>query len=128
MDHDTGWKLRLYRCWLHEFNGVDQSVPVGTVEETTDYDGSPISVTVPADGLAADLAAHGQPNDAVCAAQSAGGSQTIRFDDCADDGFFATSAYGSTRTITGSFTWTNRVGAYNVDVGVPIQCGGGRCS
>jgi hypothetical protein len=114
------------------FTGVDQSTPLGTSQQSSDYQGAPISLTVPTNGLSFDFAVAAK-NSTGCGDLVPGGSQIERTpappNDCANAGGGASfELSGSTRATTGNLSWTFVLDEYAFQIGAPINAaavGGG---
>lgn len=103
------------------FTGAHQTTPVGTRQDSTAYDATPISLTIPANGLGADfvMAQNATPG---CDDLVPVGSHTERFDACADNGAGNSEQIAaSTGTSSGAFEWSGPSGAYAFQLGVPIN-------
>jgi hypothetical protein len=105
------------------FTGVDQVTPLGSASTSVDYSSSPVNITVPANGLGYDVAANYNQTPDPVGAQTAGGSQTKRFDAAFDDGGSGdnTALFSSTRSTSGTFTWASPGGQFEAQIGVPIN-------
>lgn len=102
------------------FTGVDQTTPIGTRQDSTDWGGAPISLTIPTNGMGANFVA--AITAAVgCSDMVAVGGHTERFDGCDGPAGSATELAGATSTATGSLQWSGEGDAWALQVGVPIN-------
>jgi hypothetical protein len=105
------------------FTGVDQTTPLGSVVSNNTNDPMFLSITVPTNGMALDLAVSGRGYDCSAPLTVTASGQSSAFWDCgnAGGGGGDTQGMGSTRSTSGTMSWTGAAGAYVAQMAVPIN-------
>lgn len=102
------------------FTGVDQTTATGTTSTSTDWETSPVNMTVPSNGLSVDFATSINSTPACTYNETASGGTEID-EDCYDAGAdSSTSIFSSYRSTSGTHGWTSP-GGYLMQVGIPIN-------
>jgi hypothetical protein len=100
------------------FTGADQTTPLGTAQTSTTISTGISSVTVPTNGLALDSIFEAT---GTCDTLTAGGGQTSRYNLNANCAAVQIQLAGSTRSATGSFTWSGDTGWAQGIIAVPVN-------
>jgi hypothetical protein len=100
------------------FTGVDQTAPIGGREESINYDGAAITLTVPTDGMAVDFSGSIHMTS-IC--DFAVGNQTARFGVCVEGGSERSAGAGQTGTTSGTYSWTFVEDEWAFQIGFPIN-------